>query len=245
VTLDAHWLFGTVSDLATSLSMARDIPRVLVAGVGWPTDDLAEIARYRHRDTTPTAAPFPEEGFGGRPARYGLGGATAFRRFVVDELLPALEARYRVGRPRLLIGHSLTGLFGVHLLLAEPAVFDGYLLASPSLWWDDRVTLRVSEPELAAHRQPYPARVYLSAGAEEGSTPGSLGFNMVGNVRELARRLGGYEGLDVTAEVLADESHHSTLGQSVSRGLRHLLSAAGPAGRPAPSAGWPAAASTR
>src|SRR3954470_13881923 len=69
VTLDAHWLFGTVSDLATSLSMARTIPRVLVAGVGWPTAALAEIARYRPRDTTPTAAAFPGEGFGTGPAR--------------------------------------------------------------------------------------------------------------------------------------------------------------------------------
>jgi predicted alpha/beta superfamily hydrolase len=198
---------------------------VLVAGVGWPSDDLAEIAGYRHRDATPTAAPFPEEGFGARPARHGLGGAESFRRFVVDELLPFLAERYRVGRPKVLVGHSLTGLFGVHLLLCEPPVFDAYLLASPSLWWDDRVTLRVIEPAVAARRTPFPARVYLSAGAEEGAGQSSQPFSMVGNVAELARRLAAYEGLDVTFEILDGESHHSTLGQSVSRGLRHLLPA--------------------
>jgi predicted alpha/beta superfamily hydrolase len=238
VTLDAHWLFGTVSDLATSLSMGRAIPRVLVAGVGWPTDDLAEIARYRHRDATPTAAPFPEEGFGERPGRHGLGGAGPFRRFVLDELLPFLSETYRVGRPRLLVGHSLTGLFGVHLLLREPAAFDGYLLASPSLWWDDRVTLRVTEPEIGPRWTPSPARVYLSAGAEEGANQRTLPFNMVGNVGELARRLAVYEGLDVAFDILEGETHHSTLGQSVSRGLRHLLAAEVPAPttRPGPAA---------
>jgi len=235
VTLDAHWLFGTVSDLATSLSMARAIPRVLVAGVGWPTDDLAEIARYRHRDTTPTAASFPGEGFGAGPARRGLGGAAPFRRFVVDELLPDLSERYRVGWPRVLIGHSLTGLVGVHMLLREPGVFDQYLLASPSLWWDDRVTLRVTEPEAAVGRAAHPARVYVTAGAEEGADSRSLPFDMVANVLELARRLETYEGLDVKAEILQDETHHSTLGQSVSRGLRHLLSTAAPAAGAAPS----------
>ena len=223
VTLDAHWLFGTVSDLATSLSMGRAVPRVLVAGIGWPTDDLAEIDRYRNRDTTPTAAPFPEEGFGNGSGRRGLGGAASFRRFLVEEALPYLADRYRVGGPKILIGHSFTGLFGVHLLLHEPAVFDGYLLASPSLWWDDRVTLRITEPELGPRRTRYPAQVYLSAGSEEGPPIGAQPFNMVANVGELARRLARYPDLDVHFEVLPGENHHSTLGLSVSRGLRHLL----------------------
>ena len=212
VTLDAHWLFGTVSDLATSLSMGRAVPRVLVAGIGWPTDDLAEIDRYRNRDTTPTAAPFPAEGFGNGSGRRGLGGAASFRRFVVEEALPYLADRYRVGGPKILIGHSFTGLFGVHLLLHEPAVFDGYLLASPSLWWDDRVTLRITEPELGPRRTPHPAQVYLSAGSEEGPPIGAQPFNMVGNVGELARRLATYPDLDVHFEVLPGENHHSTLG---------------------------------
>ena len=223
LTLDAHWLYGTVSDLATSLSMGRAIPRVLVAGVGWPTEDLAEIDRYRNRDTTPTAAPFPEALSGARSSRTGLGGAEPFRRFVLDELLPYLEESYRVARPRILVGHSLTGLFGVDLLLREPEVFDGYLLASPSLWWDDRVTLRSTEPELAPQRTPHPAHVYLSAGSEEGPATEGPPFNMIGNVGELARRLGSYPELDVHFEVLDGENHHSTLGRSVSRGLRHLL----------------------
>lgn len=237
VTLDAHWLFGTVSDLSTSLSMGRAIPRVLVAGVGWPTDDLAEIDRYRNRDTTPTAAPFPESLAGNGSARRGLGGAERFRRFVVDELLAFLDANYRVGRPRILVGHSLTGLFGVDLLLREPEVFDGYLLASPSLWWDDRVTLRTIEPEQAVGRTPHPAHVYLSAGSEEGPAAEGQPFNMIGNVGELARRLEAYPGLDVHFEVLDGENHHSTLGRSVSRGLRHLFTP-----RIAPAATGPAVA---
>jgi len=223
LTLDAHWLYGTVCDLATSLSMGRATPRVLVAGVGWPTEDLAEIDRYRNRDTTPTAAPFPDGLSSARSSRRGLGGAEPFRRFVVDELLTHLEAHHRVARPRILIGHSLTGLFGVDLLLREPEVFDGYLLASPSLWWDDRVTLRSIEPEVAPQRTPYPAQVYLSAGSEEGPATEGPPFNMIGNVAELARRLGSYPELDVHFEVLDGENHHSTLGRSVSRGLRHLL----------------------
>jgi predicted alpha/beta superfamily hydrolase len=223
VTLDAHWLFGTVHDLALSLSMGRVIPRVVVAGVGWPTSDLAEIARLRHRDSTPTMAPFFDAG-SGTVQRDGTGGAEPFRTFVLDELLPELQSRYRLGAPTMLVGHSLTGLFAVHTLLHRPESFDSYLLASPSLWWDDVVTLRVTEPEVAEARRHLPARVYLSAGAEEGGDRRSAPFRMVPNVEELGRRLRRYEGLDLQLEILAGETHHSTIGQSVSRGLRTLLS---------------------
>lgn len=222
VTLDAHWLFGTVHDLALSLSMGRVIPRVVVAGVGWPTGDLAEIARLRHRDSTPTVAPFFDAG-SGAVQQDGTGGAEAFRTFLLDELLPELRSRYRLGPPTMLVGHSLTGLFGVHTLLHRPESFDSYLLASPSLWWDDVVTLRVTEPAVAATRRRLPARVYLSAGAEEGGDPRSAPFRMVPNVEELGRRLRGYAGLDLQLEILAGETHHSTIGQSISRGLRALL----------------------
>jgi predicted alpha/beta superfamily hydrolase len=224
VVLDAHWLFGTVRDLAVSLSMGRAVPRTLVVGVGWPTTDLAEVARYRHRDATPTAATFPEH-FTDDAGRYGVGRADRFRSFLLQELRPFLAERYRIGRPWLLVGHSLTGLFGVHTLLRAPTAFDAYLLASPSLWWDDRVTLRVSEPEVAGQRVDLPARVYLTAGAEEGRDERSAPFRMVQNVTELGRRLVRYDGLDLQLEILDGETHHSTLGQSVSRGLRALLGA--------------------
>jgi predicted alpha/beta superfamily hydrolase len=123
----------------------------------------------------------------------------------------------------MLVGHSLTGLFAVHTLLHRPESFDSYLLASPSLWWDDVVTLRATEPDVAAARHHLPARVYLSAGAEEAGDPRSAPFRMVPNVQELARRLRRYERLDLQLEILPGETHHSTIGQAVSRGLRALL----------------------
>jgi predicted alpha/beta superfamily hydrolase len=231
LTLDAHWMFGTVRDHAVSLSMGRVIPRAVVVGLGWPSDDLAEIARLRHRDTTPTAAPFPDENRADDPGPPATGGAEPFRTFLLQELLPLLHNRYRLSSPTMLVGHSLTGLFGVHTLLRQPDAFDSYLLASPSLWWDDIVTLRVTEPQVAATTRDLGARVFLSAGAEEGTDPRSAPFHMVGNVEELARRLGQYGGLELHLEILPGETHHSTLGQSVSRGLRALLSpGTGPGG---------------
>jgi hypothetical protein len=65
-----------------------------------------------------------------------VGGSAAFRRFLRDELVPAVEARYRTTAERAIVGESLAGLFVVETLLAEPALFTHYVAFDPSLWWD-------------------------------------------------------------------------------------------------------------
>ncbi|MBI1393389.1 MAG: alpha/beta hydrolase [Alphaproteobacteria bacterium] len=67
----------------------------------------------------------------------GWGGAEQFRRHIVEEVMPFIEARHDVGRA-VLMGESLAGLFVVDTFLKAPATFDDYVAVSPSLWWDDR-----------------------------------------------------------------------------------------------------------
>lgn len=64
------------------------------------------------------------------------GGAERFRAFLRDELIPLIEQRYRTSGERALVGESLAGLFVVETFLVEPELFDGYLAASPSVWWN-------------------------------------------------------------------------------------------------------------
>jgi predicted alpha/beta superfamily hydrolase len=199
----------------------------VVVGVGYPTTDLGEVSVRRQRDATPTAAAFPEGGnFGSRAGALGTGGADRLRAFLVEELRPWLTDRYRLRAPWVLVGHSMTALFGVHTLVTEPRAFDAYLFASPSLWWDDRVMLRDSAltrpgPQLAAD-------VYVSAGGDE-DRPGS-NFAMEANARRLAELVEprvAAAGHRLTFEVIDGETHHSTTGAAVSRGLRALLGTPG------------------
>jgi hypothetical protein len=78
-----------------------------------------------------------------------VGGSAAFRRFIRDELMPLIDARYRTTRERAIVGESLAGLFVVETLLLEPDLFDSYLAFDPSLWWNDNHLLTV-----AAARRP-------------------------------------------------------------------------------------------
>ena len=65
-----------------------------------------------------------------------VGGSAAFRRFIRDELFPAVRSRYRTTDERGLVGESLAGLFVVETFLAEPALFSHYVAFDPSLWWN-------------------------------------------------------------------------------------------------------------
>lgn len=96
------------------------------------------------------------------------GGSAAFRRFLGEELKPWVAARYRTSGETALIGESLAGLFVVETFLKQPALFDAYIAASPSLWWNDQSLARGAAADLA----PWPAgdrKLYLTI-ADEGST---------------------------------------------------------------------------
>ena len=75
-----------------------------------------------------------------------VGGSAAFRAFLRDELIPAVEARYRTTRERALLGESLAGLFVVETWALAPQLFDSYIAIDPSLWWNrESLTARAAE----------------------------------------------------------------------------------------------------
>lgn len=221
VCLDAQWTFGTVCDSALNLGLARLVPRVVVAGVGWDGLGTRDVLRRRGHAFTPTDAPFPERVAPRNGGPTPSGGGPRFLGTLRDEVLPLLEDTYRV-RPaeRTLIGHSLSALFGLYVLCHEPALFSRLLLASPSIWWDDRVILDI-EASTAPTRPDVDALVFLSVGSEEEQT----GFPMITNARLMAERLRtrGYPGLHLELAVIDGELHHSTIPAAISRGLRRLF----------------------
>jgi predicted alpha/beta superfamily hydrolase len=78
-----------------------------------------------------------------------VGGSAAFRRFLRDELVPVIEARYRTTSERAIIGESLAGLFIVETFLLEPSLFDEYIALDPSLWWNRSALLDSAASHLA------------------------------------------------------------------------------------------------
>lgn len=221
VCLDAQWTFGTVCDSALNLGLARLLPRVIVVGVGWSSDAAREITRLRAQTMTPTPALVPPFVVRGEEQPVRGGGGGDFRRWLLGEAMTLIDDRYRTeAGQRTLIGHSLSALFGLGTLLEQPGSFNRYLLASPSIWWDDRVIF-AHEDRSREQGVVLAGQVFLSVGGLE---EGLGGQPMITNARLMHQRLAGRagDGLDITLVILEEELHHSTIPAAISRGLRWL-----------------------
>jgi predicted alpha/beta superfamily hydrolase len=79
-----------------------------------------------------------------------VGGSATFRRFLRDELIPAVRTRYRTTEERAIVGESLAGLFVVETFLNEPVLFHHYVALDPSLWWNRGALVDSTQARLKA-----------------------------------------------------------------------------------------------
>ena len=217
--LDGAWTAGTVRDATRVMSMSDEAPEAIVAGLSFTDTSMSSYLRSRARWFSPTEW-VPPEVTGVKDVQpEDTGHALTYLGFIRDQVLPRLRLDWKFSQTWL-VGHSFSGLFGLRVLFREPTLFDKYLLASPSIWWDDR-TMLDTEADYAATNDDLPARVFLSAGRDEDLM---TGFDMCENTVEMATRLErrAYPGLDITHRILPSESHSSTIGAAVSHGVRYL-----------------------
>ena len=227
IVLDADIGFGTVVEGHRLMSLDDGLEAILIVGVGYPVNDLRETLLVRTRDLTPTTDPgklaeLMAQGHGDDAGSF-VGGADRFLDFIRLELLPFLGARYPVDTTDLgIAGSSFGALFGAWSLFRHPGVFGRYLLASPSLWWDEGVIFRYERSRWSASHE-LEARVFLSVGGREAA-------GMVASFRRLVATLRRrrYGGLRWTAKVFRDETHRSVVGGAMWHGLRELYPGSAP-----------------
>jgi predicted alpha/beta superfamily hydrolase len=93
---------------------------------------------------------------------YGGGGAK-FQAFLTEELRPFLEAKYPLDSTKaILFGHSFGGLFAANVLAESPGAFDGYVIASPSVWMDPQVLAKLANAAKGNGRH-----VFVAVGEQE------------------------------------------------------------------------------
>lgn len=123
VVLDGDFEHAIAASIAQFYAGSSQMPEAIVVGVR---------NTNRSRDLTPE----PVAGFERPPEASDGGGAPAFLAFLGNELLPYLDRAYRTAPLRVLVGHSLGGLFAAYALGKRPELFTGYVLMEPSLWWN-------------------------------------------------------------------------------------------------------------
>ena len=122
-------LDGTSQSTHTAASaevMARigAMPEAIVIGI--PSGDK------RNRDYTPAGMRQDSD-----EANSPDGEADRFLGFLQRELIPRVDREFRASDMRVLAGNSRGGLFVVHALTTQPALFDAWIANSPALWRDD------------------------------------------------------------------------------------------------------------
>jgi predicted alpha/beta superfamily hydrolase len=229
---DGNGYFGLAVDAVRLMQISALIPSLLVVAIGYPGfATLAETADIRGRDLTPTVS-----------SRLPIsGGADHFLGFLRHDLFPWVKDRYGpAADSRAYFGHSLGGLFGTHVLLAQPDTFDRYIISSPSLWWNRRVLFE-REQQYAAGHSDLAAHVFMAIGSDETdegrrreginlptdhpNKPPAVYLDMVDDMVRfaVALRSRDYPSLDLTTAVYPDEFHVTVPAVVLTRGVRHFF----------------------
>lgn len=214
---DANLLFGNAPLLRLPV-----LPMIVV-GIGYPTDNRADIVRLRARDFLPTQNKEEEEAFKEEHQMpIESGGGSAFLSFMRDELFAFIDAEYRT-RPddRTLLCYSFGGTFGIYTLFKQPDTFKRYIIGAPGLWWDQEVCFRYEE-EYAAQQADLPIKLYLSVGTLDEDVLGGMASKLFRFHTILKSR--NYPGLDMKFEVFDGETHATAVAPTISRGLRAVFS---------------------
>ena len=76
-------------------------------------------------------------------------GASKFRQFIADELIPEIDRRYRTTDKRSIIGESAAGLFVVETLFLQPDMFNSYIAMDPAIYWNKKYLVRTAAEHLS------------------------------------------------------------------------------------------------
>ncbi|MFY0565530.1 alpha/beta fold hydrolase [Archangium lansingense] len=171
---DAHFHHST--GIVQFLAGNSHIPQMIVVGVS-NTNRTRDLTPPTRGDTRMPGIGSPQSVAQALPT---AGGADRFLRFLVEELAPHIEARYRTQPYRILVGHSFGGLFALHALMNRPESFHAYIAISPSLWWNNGELVAGAVKSL--ERLPEQERfLYMSMGNE--------GDDMLKPIQQLAASL--------------------------------------------------------
>ena len=153
---------------------------------------IYNTGKSRIYEYTPTKVP-----------KLGGGRADRYAKFLMQEVMPFVQQQYRaLPEPSQtgIGGSSLGGLVSLYIGLKYPQTFGKIAALSPSVWWNQRVILRLAA---AADPRPRP-RIWLDIGTREGPKI----VPDVEQFRDLLLKKGWREGQDLHYERVEGAEHN-------------------------------------
>ncbi len=210
--LDANGTFAWITQMirVMQLLLDKELPEIIIVGIGYPITAFRDTRDLRARDLTPTS----------HESVPGSGGAERFQEFIRDQVIPFVESTYRANpEDRALEGYSYGGLFGLYSMFTHPQMFRRYIVGGPSINFDDRVLLQFEE-RYSKDNQDLPARIFMGIGGLESPANLAAFWRLIAAIKSRE-----YENIMLETHVFPDETHLSACGAIFNRGLRFIYTA--------------------
>lgn len=148
------------------------------------------------------------------------GGSAKFIAFLEKELQPYVEKQYKTDGVKTIIGQSLGGLLATEILFKKPALFNNYIIISPSLWWNDGALLK-AKPAILEKDYSKATNIYIGVG-KEGSFDGKR--IMEDDAKLLYKKIteGQSKSVKVHFDYLPEEDHATVTHQAIFNAFRML-----------------------
>ena len=196
--LDGDENFAQTVGIVRSLTESDRIPPMLVVGIA---------NTERIRDLTPPTQVEIENRF--HPKN---GGADIFLRFISGELIPYVNGHYRTRPYKVLVGHSIGGLFAIYTLASSPTLFNAYIAIDPTLPWNNQAAVTKLEAVFKDTRE-LPSDLYITA-TDEGGPALSADYKLCGILNQRTPKEFRW-----TFKQMPGETHTSIPHQSIYSGL--------------------------
>ena len=195
--LDAEDHFKYTAGLVQFLSRNNKMPETIIIGI--PNT-------YRNRDF------LPEKVFN----IPGSGGADNFIGFLKEELIPSVDKKYRTQPHRILVGHSLCGMFCFYSMLKQPELFNAFIAISPWVIAANNFILPYTTSTLPKYKSLNKS-VYFTAGSQEEE-------NLLTTLEEYKSILRKFAPDDLIWEYkkMEDEDHGSQVFMAIYDGLKMI-----------------------
>lgn len=231
---DADTFFDGLANIAKVLQLTGEAPRFLLVGIGYENARAADVLRMRDLFTHGDRLHFREviNQLAAAPLVAGVddlrvvtnsSDAHDFLRFISDELMPFVDARYPVvPGDNSYSGYSAGGTFGLFTLLTAPATFRRYIVGSPATSYDGHQFGNAMVEAFTRTQRSLSAKVFMSVGELEEF----LGkFDLTSGFCVMAKSLknAGIPGLDLHLQVFLGETHATAWLPAFVHGVKALF----------------------
>ncbi|MEY8848197.1 alpha/beta hydrolase [Psychroserpens sp. XS_ASV72] len=145
--------FSHIANTISKLVKAKSIPPIILVGIE-NTERGRDLTGASQSDYDAQFCPLTD-------------GAKDFRAFILEELVPEINKKYRTQNKKGLLGESLAGLFVMETFFKSPSSFDFYIAMDPSLWWNDHQMVSEAKSYFSSFPETPISLWYAGSSAED------------------------------------------------------------------------------